>query len=385
MRRLRGAALLVVVDLLEIRVDDLVVGTAACGAARGLAAGGRTATAFASAGLLRLLRFIERLADLHRGLAQCFGLPLDLLVVIAAEGVLQRLDRLLHGILVTFGNLVAGFAQSPLGRMDQRIGTVFRLDQLALALVFLGMRFGILDHAVDIRLRQATRRLDADLLLLAGRLVLGRNLDNAVGVDVESHLDLRHAARRRWNADQVELAEQLVVGRHLPFALEDPDRDRRLIVLGRREGLALLGRYRRVAIDQPGEHPAQGLDTERQRGNVEEEDILDLALQDPRLDRRADGHNLVRVDAAVWLLAEELLDRLDNLGHARHAADQDYLVDFGGSEAGFLEAVAAWPDGALDQIIDQRFELRARQLDVEMLGPVLIRGDERQVDVGLHR
>src|SRR5947199_26916 len=139
---LRGAALLVVVDLFEIRVDDLVAAAArgTTGALAAGAAGGRTA--FASAGLLRLLRSIER---------------------------------------------------------------------------------------------------------LAGRLVLGRNLDDAVGVDVEGHLDLRHAAWRRRDADQVELAEQLVVGRHLPFALEDPDRDRRLIVLGGRKGLALLGRDRCVA------------------------------------------------------------------------------------------------------------------------------------------
>ena len=71
------------------------------------------------------------------------------------------------------------------------------------------------------------------------RLVLGRDVDDAVGVDVEGHLDLRHAARRRRDADQVELAEQLVVRRHLALALEDADRHRRLVVVGGREDLAL--------------------------------------------------------------------------------------------------------------------------------------------------
>src|SRR5439155_16310818 len=124
---------------------------------------------------------------------------------------------------------------------------------------------------------EAARSLDADLLLLAGRLVLGRNLDDAVGVDVEGHFDLRHATRRGWDPDQVELAEQLVVRRHLTLALEDADRNGRLIVLSGREGLALLRRDRRVAIDEPGEDTAQGLDAERQRGHVEEQDVLDLA------------------------------------------------------------------------------------------------------------
>jgi hypothetical protein len=42
-------------------------------------------------------------------------------------------------------------------------------------------------------------------------LSLAADVDDAVGVDVEGDLDLRHAARRRRNADQIELAEQLVV------------------------------------------------------------------------------------------------------------------------------------------------------------------------------
>src|SRR5438105_4484235 len=115
MRRLRGAALLVVVDLLEIRVDDLVA--AAARTARGWSAGGRTAVA--TAGLLRLLRLVERLADFHRGLCQGLGLGLDLPGVVGAESVLQCLDRLLHGVAIGFSDLVSRFAQGPFGRVDQ--------------------------------------------------------------------------------------------------------------------------------------------------------------------------------------------------------------------------------------------------------------------------
>ena len=81
-------------------------------------------------------------------------------------------------------------------------------------------------------------------------LSLADDVDDAVGVDVEGDLDLRHAARRRRDADEVELAEQLVVGRHLALALEDADGHRGLVVLGGREDLALLGRDRGVAVDQ---------------------------------------------------------------------------------------------------------------------------------------
>src|SRR6185437_9284554 len=103
-----------------------------------------------------------------------------------------------------------------------------------------------------------TGRLDADLLLLAGGLVLGRDADNTVGVDVEGDLDLRNAARRRRNALQVEAAQALVVGRHLALALEDVDRHGGLVVFGRGEDLRLLGRDGGVAVDQAGEYAAQG-------------------------------------------------------------------------------------------------------------------------------
>ena len=49
---------------------------------------------------------------------------------------------------------------------------------------------GILDHLLDLVLGQAARRLDHNLLLLARALVTCRHVDNAVGVNVERHLDL---------------------------------------------------------------------------------------------------------------------------------------------------------------------------------------------------
>jgi hypothetical protein len=55
------------------------------------------------------------------------------------------------------------------------------------------------------------------------------------------------------------------------------------------------------------------------------------------LDGGADGDHLVRVDAAVRLLAEELLDRLLDLRDARRAADEDHLVDLVGVEPRVLE------------------------------------------------
>jgi hypothetical protein len=64
-------------------------------------------------------------------------------------------------------------------------------------------------------------------------------VQNAVGIDIEGDLDLRHSSRRGGNAHQLELAETLVVGGHLPLALQHLDLHLRLVVGGGGEGLRL--------------------------------------------------------------------------------------------------------------------------------------------------
>ena len=73
-------------------------------------------------------------------------------------------------------------------------------NHLAPRFIVSRVRFGILHHAIDLVLVQAGRTADGDFLLPARRHVLRCDIDDAVGVDVEGHLDLRHAARRRWQA-----------------------------------------------------------------------------------------------------------------------------------------------------------------------------------------
>jgi hypothetical protein len=267
--------------------------------------------------------------------------------------------------------------------MDQIVGLVAGIDEFTLALVFLGMRLGILDHALDLVLGQPARGLDLNGLFPAGLLVAGRDVEDAVRVDVERHLDLRHAARRRRDVAQVEAPEGLVVARHLALALQDVDRHGRLIVLGRREHLRRLGRNRGVLLDELGHHPAHGLDAERQRRHVEQQHVLDVAAEHAGLNGRADRHGFVRVDVLARLLAEELLDLLLHLRHARLAADEDDLVDVLGGQLGVLERGLAGLDRTIDQVLDQGLELGPGHLHVEVLGPVLVRRDVGQIDLGL--
>jgi hypothetical protein len=58
------------------------------------------------------------------------------------------------------------------------------------------------------------------------------------------------------------------------------------------------------------------------------------------------GDDLVRVDALVRVLADQLLDLVDDRGHARHAADEDDVVDLRLVHAGVLEALLGRADRA---------------------------------------
>src|SRR5215467_6530412 len=98
-------------------------------------------------------------------------------------------------------------------------------------LVFGGMSFSVFDHLFYFIFAQATGRCNLYRLLFSSAQILCCDMDNTVGIDVEGHLNLRHAAWRRGNTYKVKLAKQLVIRCHLSFALKDPYGNRGLVVL----------------------------------------------------------------------------------------------------------------------------------------------------------
>ncbi len=170
------------------------------------------------------------------------------------------------------------------------------------------------------------------------------------------------------DAGQVEPAHRAVVARHRALALQHVDFHAGLVVGRRREDLALPSRDRRVARDQHRRHAAQRFDAERQRGDVQQQHVLDLAGEHAALDRRADRDDFVRVHALVRLLREVFLHDLLHAGHARRSADEHDFIDVRRLEARVRERLLQRLDGALHERLDQRLELRARQLHRHVLG-----------------
>ena len=77
--------------------------------------------------------------------------------------------------------------------------------------------------------------------------------------------------------------------------------------------LTFLCGDRRIPGDEFGEHPTQGLNTQRQGGNIQEKNILDISSQYTPLDCGSNSNCLIRVDSFAGLSAKRLLHNLLNL------------------------------------------------------------------------
>mmetsp|Transcript_32853 Transcript_32853/g.80591 ORF Transcript_32853/g.80591 Transcript_32853/m.80591 type:complete len:392 (+) Transcript_32853:122-1297(+) len=303
------------------------------------------------------------------------GLVLLLLAVLV---VLEPRDGAVDGLLerrpVALLDLVLDLlvAERVLERVGVVLESVLGVDLLALALVLLLEALGLLDHALDLVLREAALVVgDGDLVRLAGALVGGLHRHDAVGVEVEGHLDLGHAAGGGGEVGQLELAEKVAVLGHGALALEHLDQHSGLLVLRRREGLRLLGGDHRVAPDELGEHTAHSLDTEGERRHIEEQQVSRLLPPLPRQDAALDGgtvgHGLVGVDALVGLLAvEEVLEELLHLGDPRRPAHEHDLVHRPLGDLGVTQHAVDGIHGPAEEVSAQLLELGPRHVHVEV-------------------
>jgi hypothetical protein len=108
-------------------------------------------------------------------------------------------------------------------------------------------------------------------------------------------------------------------------------------------------------------------------------------LEHAGLDRGANRHHFIGVDAFPRLLTEEVRDGLLDLRHTRHAANENNLVDFLRLDLRIFHCVPARLFRAVDQIVNKFLQLGAPELDLKMLRAILIGRDEGQADGGFER
>ena len=158
-------------------------------------------------------------------------------------------------------------------------------------------------------------------------------MQNAVGIDIEGHFDLRHAARCRWNVFQIELAQRLVLRCLLTFALQHMHGHGGLVVVRGGEHLRRIGRDGGVLLDQRSHHATHGFNTQGQRGHVQQQHVGHVAAQYRALDRCTHGNRFIRVHVLARLFAEELGNALLHHRHTGLTAHQNHVGDIGGFHA----------------------------------------------------
>src|SRR5215470_1394380 len=174
--------------------------------------------------------------------------------------VLEGLPRVSHQRvrtrLLVHGHRIAEVREQPLHLVRGGIQRVARIGQLTHPPVLVAVPLGVCDHPVDFGLVQVGALADRDPLLGAGVLVLRRDVQYPVRVDVEGDVDLRNLPGGGPNVLEPEPAQDPVVGGALPLALQHHHVDRGLVVLGGTERLGAPGGNRGVALDDLGHDPA---------------------------------------------------------------------------------------------------------------------------------
>lgn len=121
----------------------------------------------------------------------------------------------------------------------------------------------------------------------------------------------------------------------LAFTLEHLDKDTGLVVGEGREDLGLLGGDGGVAGNELGHHTTSSLDTQGERGNIEQQDLVGglgagVTAENSSLDSGTVGNSLIGVDGLVGLLAVEVVgNELLHAGDTGRSTDEDDLMDLG--------------------------------------------------------
>merc|ERR1719223_45054 len=328
----------------------------------------------------------QRLHGGHELLLLLFVLFL-LSVLVAVKPV----DKVVHSCLESLAVLLAErvlvlfVGQLVLQAVRSMLPAVARLNFLLLELVLFGKLLGLLNHALDLLLGQTALVVgDGDFLGRAACLVLGLHVEDTVGVNLESHVDLRLSTRRGGNTVQLKPTQLVAVLGHGAFALEHLNQHGLLVVLVCGENLVLLSGDNRVAVDELRHDTADSLDTHGEWADVKQQNrvglLAALTRQHTTLNSGTVRDGLVGVDTLVRLLAvEEVLQQLLHLRDASGAADQDELVNLILTHVTVLHDLVNRAERLAEEVVAELFEAGAG----ERLGQILAIVQRLDLDTNL--
>ena len=207
--------------------------------------------------LLLLLRLglVHLVEEAQAGGLELVGLLLQLLGgsvalarLVLGNELTERGDLLTDLVSLGLVKTALELGEGLLGVVQDAVGTVGSLNSSLALLVLSTILLSVLNHGLDLSLRETRARGDGDGLVLVGGLVLGVDVNNGVSVNVKGNLNLRNTTVGRRNADKLEVTKELVVLDKLTLTLEDLDLDSSLAISSGGEDLGLLGRDGGVAV-----------------------------------------------------------------------------------------------------------------------------------------
>jgi hypothetical protein len=317
----------------------------------------------------RVLKFLKRLGDL--------------VSILRDNGLVEGRDVTSDLLLNAIGKSSGVFSELLLSVVNVLVSLVLEVnDSLLGFIVGLGV-LGLINHAVNVGIGETTGRTDSDVLGLTGGFVLGGDVHDTVGINVESNLNLGVSSGSHGDTGEIEITELLVVLGELTLSLENRDSDLGLVIGSGGENLRFLGGNGRVSVDESGEDSSHSLNTERKGSDIEEEDILNISSEDGSLDGGTDSDGLIGVNTSVGGLSEEVLDDLSDLGDSGRSSNHEYFINLILGETGVLEAGFEGLDGSLNELLGESFELSSGEGSVEMLGARVIESEIGDVNGGL--
>ena len=155
-----------------------------------------------------------------------------------------------------------------------------------------------------------------------------------------------------------KLGQRTAVVDQFALTLHDMQRHRGLTVPVGGEFLSPRDRYRGVTRNDFLDEPAHGLEPERQRNHIEQQQIAVgfVAGEHIGLQCRTDGHHFVGIDIGEYFLAEK---RTDSLAHQRHPGGTAHhydRLDIVAIDIGIAQHLAAGAECALHQWQNQGLE-----------------------------
>ncbi len=163
------------------------------------------------------------------------------------------------------GFVLSGFVES----QENAVSIDTCLGHLRGGQVFLRMFDGSFDHRLDLFVSQTIRRFHIDRLFNASSCVARSHVEDAVGINQETHFDSRHSGREWRNAFQIETREAAAILCEFTLALHHVNQNIGLAIDSGRECFSGAGRYGRVPVNDFRDNTAIGLDSKRQRRDVE--------------------------------------------------------------------------------------------------------------------